>query len=75
MERQITKRYTKDSVTVVWKPHICIHSGICASELLEVFDPLKRPWINMEGATNDRIIQQVKRCPSGALSLEINENK
>ena len=62
-------KYTKDGVTVLWQPGKCIHSGICASGLHEVFDPSKTPWIDMNKADTDRIIEQVSKCPSGALSI------
>ncbi len=70
-----TLKYTNGEVTVVWKPDVCIHSKICWTELREVFDPFKRPWINMEGNTTERIIEQVKKCPSGALSYYMNDEK
>lgn len=62
------RRYTDGTITVVWKPAQCIHSKICWKELLPVFDPRARPWVNMTGAGPDRIAAQVDRCPSGALS-------
>ncbi|MEO5892680.1 MAG: (4Fe-4S)-binding protein [Ferruginibacter sp.] len=61
--------YTKDDVTILWQPDICIHSAVCARGLSEVFDPRRRPWIDMDKSTTDRIMEQVKKCPSGALSL------
>lgn len=67
-----TLKYTNGEVTVVWKPDTCIHSKICWTELREVFDPFKRPWVNMEGGTTERIIEQVRKCPSGALSYYMN---
>jgi uncharacterized Fe-S cluster protein YjdI len=67
-----TFRYTNDEVTVVWKPETCIHSRICWTNLLSVFNPTKRPWVNMQGANTDTIIDQVKKCPSGALSYFMN---
>ncbi len=70
----ITKHYTNDEVTVIWKPGICMHSGICFSGLIEVFDPGVRPWVNMQGAATDQIIEQVKKCPSGALSFKMNSD-
>lgn len=66
----IIKRYTAGDITVVWKPALCIHSKICWHELPEVFNPRVRPWIKMEGAEAQKIIAQVSRCPSGALSIE-----
>jgi uncharacterized Fe-S cluster protein YjdI len=64
----ITKKYSNGEVTIVWKPKECIHSGVCFRGLNEVFDPRKRPWITPEHSTTDKIIEQVKKCPSGALS-------
>lgn len=62
------KHYSNGDITVVWKPDTCIHSALCWRNLLTVFDPRKRPWINMEGADTEAIIAQVDKCPSGALS-------
>lgn len=70
----ITKKYTNGEVTVVWKPNECIHSGICFRGLGDVFNPRKRPWVTMEGSTTDKIIEQVKKCPSGALSYYLNRD-
>jgi uncharacterized Fe-S cluster protein YjdI len=67
-----TIKYTNGEVTVVWKPETCIHSRICWTELKEVFDPTQRPWVKMDGATTERIIEQVRKCPSGALSYFMN---
>lgn len=70
MAREISKRYTNGEVTVVWQPAKCVHSGICARGLPAVFDPGRRPWIDLAPATTDRIVAQVEKCPSGALSIE-----
>lgn len=68
-----THKYTNGEVTVVWKPNVCIHSTLCWKGLIEVFNPRERPWIKMDGAGTERIIEQVRRCPSGALSYYLNE--
>ena len=67
--------YTNNEVTVVWKPKVCIHSTICWKGLIEVFNPKERPWIKMDGATTERIIEQVRKCPSGALSYFMNADE
>lgn len=64
--------YTNDEVTVVWKPNVCIHSTLCWKELREVFNPRERPWIKMNGSETKTIIEQVRKCPSGALSYFLN---
>ena len=65
--------YTNGEVTVIWQPEICQHSAICWKGLIEVFNPKERPWIKMDGATTERIIEQVKKCPSSALSHMLNK--
>ena len=69
---QETHHYTNGEVTIIWKPKLCIHSGICFQGLASVFDPRRRPWIEADKATTDQIIEQIKKCPSGALSYRMN---
>lgn len=68
MANKIKKEYKNDDIAVVWQPHLCIHDKSCWKELGNVFKPLKRPWVDMGGASSEEIIAQVGRCPSGALS-------
>lgn len=67
----ITKTYSNQDITIIWKPSTCTHSTLCwkgVTGLITVFDPRKRPWITPEGASTEEIIERVDRCPSGALS-------
>ncbi len=76
MEKDLTKKYSNGEVTIVWKPSLCIHSAICwrhEDSLPEVFNPKEKPWIKPEAASTERIISQIKRCPSGALSYHMNK--
>jgi len=66
--KKITKKYSNGEVTVVWQPHKCIHSEICRHGLPAVFDPNQRPWVNADAADTETIVDQIKKCPSGALS-------
>jgi len=63
-----THTYKNEDITIVWKPDACIHSTICWHGLRQVFDPGKRPWIIPEGAATAAIMEQINKCPSGALS-------
>ena len=72
MENEV-KRYTNGEVTVVWRPGLCTHSAICVKGLRRVFDPRRRPWVDMSGADTKTIVEQVERCPSGALSYFVNQ--
>ena len=67
------QEYKNDKIIVRFDPRICIHSGVCVRGLRAVFDIEKRPWVNVEGASAEAIAEQIKRCPSGALSYELRE--
>lgn len=67
---QDDREYTNGEVTVLWQPKKCMHSGICAAGLKEVFNPKLRPWIDLSKATTAQIVATVAECPSGALSLK-----
>lgn len=69
-----TIRYTGREVTILWKPHLCIHSTRCWKGLPAVFKPGQRPWVLPDGAEGERIIDQVRQCPSGALSIATEES-
>ncbi len=73
--KDITKHYTNGEITITWKPNQCIHSKLCWTGLAEVFNPRERPWIKMDAATTASIMEQVDKCPSGALSYFRNKDK
>ncbi|MBL0355965.1 MAG: (4Fe-4S)-binding protein [Chitinophagaceae bacterium] len=62
-------KYTNGDIFILWQPEICIHSGICARGLHPVFDPARKPWVDMSKAATDIIIQQVKKCSGEALTI------
>lgn len=70
--REMTKKYSNGEITIIWKPHLCAHSGNCFRGLPRVFNPNVQPWIRPEGSSTEKIIEQVKQCPSGALSYILN---
>ena len=62
--------YPTPTLTVQWRPSRCIHSGKCVRALPLVFDPRRRPWIDMSGGEIEAIARAVRNCPSGALQLK-----
>ena len=72
----IIKEYSKDDVTVVWQPKKCIHSANCWRGLPKAFNPKEKPWITLDNVSSEEIMEQVMKCPSGALSIKSeSENK
>lgn len=66
-------KYLNEEITVIWKPDVCIHSTKCWKASLAIFNPKRRPWIDMSGGSTEEIIKIVDNCPSGALSFERND--
>jgi len=64
--------YTNGEVTITWEPGRCIHCGNCANGLPAVFKPREKPWIDPLAASTAEIIEQVNKCPSGALGFYLS---
>ena len=67
MEDDITKKYSNEDITIVWKPKVCIHSAICFKGLPAVFNPKKRPWVTIEGSSSKEIMAQIEILPNGPI--------
>ena len=67
------KEYKNDQIIVYWSPELCAHSKKCIGHLPEVFDAGKRPWLNVNGSTPEKIIELIDSCPSGALRYSLPE--
>ncbi len=69
-EERPTKVYEGAAIRVVWHARRCIHSAACIRALPRVFDPRRRPWIDVGAADADAVADAVSRCPTGALHYE-----
>ena len=67
--------FSNNEITVTFEPCICIHAERCAKELSEVFRNSVIPWIDLDGASSQKIIKQVRKCPSKALKYYRNNNQ
>lgn len=65
--------YSNNDITVTYKPCKCINAERCARELSNVFRHSVIPWIDFDGAPVKKIINQVKKFPSGALKFHFNK--
>jgi uncharacterized Fe-S cluster protein YjdI len=66
-DRPLRREYATDEIVVSWEPQLCQHSERCWRGLPQVFDPKRRPWVDVTAASADEIEAQVARCPSRAL--------
>jgi uncharacterized Fe-S cluster protein YjdI len=71
----MTKEYSNGTLTVIWQPEKCIHSGRCVKLLPKVYHPKEKPWVTPEHATTEELMHQIRQCPSGALTYRLNESK
>ena len=68
----LTREYENRDIRVQWFAGRCVHVASCIKKLPGVFDPKRRPWIdlNRDGATADAVAAAVEACPTGALHYE-----
>ncbi|CAG5080966.1 (4Fe-4S)-binding protein [Parvicella tangerina] len=66
------KEYSNGEITITWEPKKCTHAGICVKTLPKVYNPIARPWIKINNASSQELVDQIDRCPSGALGYRKN---
>ncbi|HTA28057.1 MAG TPA: (4Fe-4S)-binding protein [Bacteroidia bacterium] len=69
MEQKETN-HSNSEITIVWRPSLCKHSGICVKMLPKVYNPHEVPCIKIDEANTPELIEQIENCPSGALSYK-----
>ncbi|NRB58855.1 MAG: (4Fe-4S)-binding protein [Winogradskyella sp.] len=65
--------YSNSDITVTYEPKHCVNAGLCAKQLSDVFRTTVIPWIKLDEADTNKIIEQIKKCPSGALKFHLNK--
>ena len=62
------RTYMKDELVVFWDSEKCYHARRCVGSSAKIFDPKRRPWIDLSQADMPEIWDCVSKCPSGALT-------
>lgn len=66
--------YESEDITVFWDSDKCRHAKECVHGSPGAFDPMRRPWIDLNKADTAEVWQAIAKCPSGALSCVYNHN-
>ena len=66
------RSYAGPGITIHDNRSICAHAAHCTAGLDTVFRYGMRPWIDAAAAPVQRIVEAVRRCPSGALTCTID---
>lgn len=67
-----SEKYIGKEITIHDDRGICAHMGFCTDGLPKVFKMRTEPWIDADAESLEKIIETVKKCPSGALSYSID---
>ncbi len=67
------RTYTNGEITVLWDSALCTHCEKCWRGLPAVFNLAARPWVNLTAASSAETVEQVEKCPSGALTIAATE--
>ena len=71
LEARGFKTYENEEIQVFWNPSLCQHAGKCARGLPGVFDPKRRPWVDLTQGSAKEIAAIIDQCPSKALQYEL----
>ena len=71
LESQGFKTYENEDIQVFWNPKLCQHVGACTRGNFDVFNPQRRPWVDLSQAPATEIADIIDRCPSKALQYEL----
>ena len=73
LEARGFKTYENEEIQVFWNPSLCQHAGKCARGLPAVFDPKRRPWVDLTQGSAKEIAAIIDQCPSKALQYALKD--
>jgi CDGSH-type Zn-finger protein len=62
------EHYAGRKITILDNRGLCAHAGACTDNLKEVFRYGEEPWIYPDAASVEKVIETIRKCPSGALA-------
>jgi uncharacterized Fe-S cluster protein YjdI len=62
--------YKNREISVSFDAKKCINSQLCAKGLSSVVRNSLLPWNDVDSLESKRILNQIRKCPSGALKAE-----
>jgi CDGSH-type Zn-finger protein len=66
------RAYAGKGITIFDNRAICSHAAHCTDDLAAVFRHKESPWIVPDAAGVSKVIETIRKCPSGALSYAID---
>ncbi len=66
------KDYHGKDIIVHFNLAVCSHNAACVKGLPEVFNVRKKPWIMADNAPVEKVIETIRKCPSGVLSYTVD---
>ena len=69
MTKDITK-YPGKEIDVEWDGRLCIHIGECGYAEGDLFVGGRDPWCKPDLSSVDNVVDVVKRCPTGAITIK-----
>ncbi len=73
MESKIL-RYPGVDVTVTYDVKRCIHAAACVKGSPDVFNPDRKPWVDPDLASAEKVSEVVMHCPTGALKFDRHDD-
>ncbi|MGI9666058.1 MAG: (4Fe-4S)-binding protein [Acidimicrobiia bacterium] len=64
------RTYEDTALRVLWDSSLCIHTGKCIRSSDGVFEPTRRPWVDLTQADTSTVVAAIENCPTGALRYE-----
>lgn len=69
-DKQVT--YQGVAIAIHDNRAICSHAGYCTDGLPAVFREEGSPWIDPDASDVEKVIETIRKCPSGALSYSLS---